>query len=138
MFVEFVSETLEPGGDVKIVVERHCFGSEKYLLKRRLTRSVDGSWAMIPADARLFQRAQAHGKCLARGLPTPKQIRELRKSLGLSQRQASRLFGSGPRSFQKYESGAEVVGTAMAHLLWLVRQQPELVSELATADQWKA
>lgn len=136
MFVEVVSEILEPDGQVKIVTERHRFSSEKYLIKRRLTRSVDGAWAMTPQDARRFQRALAYLKRGVRGLPNPQQIKALRADLGISQREASRLFGSGPRSFQKYESGAEVTGTAMGRLLWLVSRKPELASELAKFDRW--
>jgi putative zinc finger/helix-turn-helix YgiT family protein len=136
MFVEIISESEEPGGLVKIVAERHRVGSSDYRLKRRLIRSADGTWVMTPKDARLVRKALATIKCMERGLPTPKQIKELRTALGFSQRQASRLFGSGPRSFQKYESGAEVTGTAMARLLWLVRRKPELVSELGKFVQW--
>lgn len=136
MLVEIVSESLEPNGEAKIVTERHRFGFREKLLNRRLIRSADVVWIETPKDARLSRRALAHLKRKSRGLPSPKQIKELRTILGLSQRGASRLFGGGPRSFQKYESGAEVTGTAMARLMWLVARKPELVSELAQFTQW--
>ena len=136
MFVEIISESLEPDGQIKIVTERHRVGSEEFSVKRRLTRSVDGVWTMTPENARGVKRALAYLKRKERGLPSPQQVKELRTSLGVTQRKASRLFGGGPRSFQKYESGAEVAGTAMTRLLWLVSRNPALVSELAKFDRW--
>jgi putative zinc finger/helix-turn-helix YgiT family protein len=135
MFIEVISEILEADGEAKVVIERHRIGSKEFSLKRRLTRNGDGAWEMAPNFALPVQKALASFKRKGRGLPTPEQIKKLRTSLGISQRQASRLFGSGPRSFQKYESGTEVAGTAMARLLWLVARKPELASELAKFDQ---
>jgi HTH-type transcriptional regulator / antitoxin MqsA len=54
----------------------------------------------------------------------PKEIAEIRKKLGLSQREASRLLGGGPRSFQKYESGKQAVSLAMSFLLLLLNNDP--------------
>ncbi len=136
MFVKVVSECEQPGGEIKIVTVHHHFGRYEFPLKRRLTRRADGCWAMTPKDARDFQEALRRFKRKALGLPTPKQIKELREGLGISQREASRIFGGGSRSFQKYESGTEVIGTAMARLLRLVSRRPELVSELKDLGKW--
>lgn len=39
------------------------------------------------------------------GLLTPERIKAVRKSLHLTQTEASRLFGGGPMAFSKYERG---------------------------------
>lgn len=60
----------------------------------------------------------------------PKQITAIRERLKLSQREASKLLGGGPRAFQKYEAGAVPVSAPMNNLLLLLGQDPKRLEEL--------
>ena len=60
----------------------------------------------------------------------PSRIHAIRRKLGLSQREASELIGSGPRSFQKYESGEVEASVPMSNLLRLLENDPARVEEL--------
>jgi transcriptional regulator with XRE-family HTH domain len=64
-------------------------------------------------------------------LLTGQQVREVRKSLGLSQEQAAKLFGGGPVAFSKYENDEITQSEAMDRLIWLVGQCPWLLEMLA-------
>lgn len=56
---------------------------------------------------------------------TPKEIKEIRQSLGLSQAEAGRLLGGGPRAFAKYESGSVRPSVPMVKILKLLQIRPE-------------
>lgn len=61
----------------------------------------------------------------------PKEVAEVRRTLGLSQRRAGELLGGGPRAFQKYEAGKQAVSVPMSHLLRLLANDPSRLRELA-------
>jgi HTH-type transcriptional regulator/antitoxin MqsA len=61
----------------------------------------------------------------------PKEVAEVRRTLGLSQRRAGELLGGGPRAFQKYEAGKQAVSVPMSHLLRLLANDPARLRELA-------
>lgn len=82
-------------------------------------------------DAQILDRAYNELKASAEGLPTPRDVRRIRRRLRLSQRTASDLLGGGPRAFQKYESGEVVVSRPMANLLLLLDRDPSLLRHLA-------
>lgn len=63
----------------------------------------------------------------------PKEVAEVRRTLGLSQRRAGELLGGGPRAFQKYEAGKQAVSVPMSHLLRLLVNDPKRLRELAPA-----
>lgn len=65
----------------------------------------------------------------------PKQVAEVRRTLGLSQRRAGELLGGGPRAFQKYEAGKQAVSVPMSHLLRLLVNDPARLRELAPATK---
>lgn len=71
-----------------------------------------------------------NAKRVADGLLTGQQIKELRKELALTQREASEVFGGGANAFSKYERGHVVQSSAMDKLLRLVGKFPYLLSEL--------
>jgi HTH-type transcriptional regulator/antitoxin MqsA len=48
-------------------------------------------------------------------------VRKLRKRLKLSQEEAGRIIGGGPRAFQKYESGATPPSEAAVGLIEVLR-----------------
>ena len=61
------------------------------------------------------------------------EIRELRKSLKLTQVQASRLTGGGPNAFSRYERGEVQPLPAVVNLLRILARHPELLREIRTA-----
>ena len=76
---------------------------------------------VIRAAARREARAKAKHATL-----TPLVIRAIREVCRLSQRDAARVFGGGPKAFEKYESGEVVPSTSMTRLLLLAAKRPEL------------
>lgn len=56
----------------------------------------------------------------------PLLIRAAREAVGLSQREAGRVFGGGPTAFYKYETVKAVPSESMANLLRLALQRPDL------------
>jgi HTH-type transcriptional regulator/antitoxin MqsA len=71
----------------------------------------------------------------ADGLLTGEEIRLLRDRLGLTQKQASELFGGGANAFSKYERGEVVQSAAMDRLLRLVGRYPGLMADLRDGEQ---
>lgn len=61
---------------------------------------------------------------------TPDEIRDIRKSLGLSQVEAGEVLGGGPRAFAKYESGLVKPAAAIVNLLRLLDAHPEMMAAL--------
>jgi HTH-type transcriptional regulator / antitoxin MqsA len=114
---------------------------------KMLTIEVDGQaftygqpgwWASLddPADTegqltdedniiRTAARREARAKAKHAAL-TPLVIRAIRELCGLSQQDAARVFGGGPKAFEKYESGEVAPSSAMIRLLLLAAQRPEL------------
>jgi len=77
---------------------------------------------IVRAAARREARARAK-----KATPlTPLVIRAMRESCGLSQAEAARIFGGGPKAFEKYESGEVVPSAPMMKLLLLAAKRPEL------------
>jgi HTH-type transcriptional regulator / antitoxin MqsA len=76
---------------------------------------------VIRAAARREARAMAKHAVL-----TPLVIRAIREACGLSQKDAARVFGGGPKAFEKYETGEVVPSSAMTRLLVLAAKRPEL------------
>lgn len=63
-------------------------------------------------------------------IPRPETVRRIRRALNLSQSTAGKLFGGGPRAFDKYERALVEPSAAMGRLLLLAERRPELVAEL--------
>jgi HTH-type transcriptional regulator/antitoxin MqsA len=76
---------------------------------------------VIRAAARREARAKAKHAVL-----TPLVIRAIREACGLSQLAAARVFGGGPKAFEKYESGEVAPSSSMTRLLLLAARHPEL------------
>jgi HTH-type transcriptional regulator/antitoxin MqsA len=57
---------------------------------------------------------------------SPLMVRAARDAVGVSQREAGRVFGGGPTAFYKYETARAVPSVGMANLLRLAIQQPAL------------
>jgi HTH-type transcriptional regulator/antitoxin MqsA len=63
-----------------------------------------GSEITGDADGRANKRAVLAFRKSVDGLLTGAEIRALREKFGITQEQASRLFGGGPKAFSKYEA----------------------------------
>jgi HTH-type transcriptional regulator / antitoxin MqsA len=58
------------------------------------------------------------------GLLTTDEIKTLRRKIGATQAEFSRVLGGGPKSFAKYETGVVNQSEAMDQLLRLIRDVP--------------
>jgi len=76
---------------------------------------------VISAAARREARAKAKHAIL-----TPLVIRAIREVCGLSQQAAARVFGGGPKAFEKYETGEVAPSSSMTRLLLLAAKRPNL------------
>ena len=83
---------------------------------------------LVDADNQIAGMARRTAKALARGekVFVPVVIRAIRQRRGLTQREAGRLFGTGEKSFEKYESGEIQPSAPMKRLLRLAMERPEL------------
>ena len=61
---------------------------------------------------------------------TPERIQIIRKSLSLTQEEAGRILGGGPRAFTKYESGTLKPSAAVINLLRILEDSPGVLSVL--------
>lgn len=85
------------------------------------------------ADMKVSDRALNRLKAEAEGVLTPVEVRRIRKKLGLSQADAGRIIGGGPRAFQKYESAEILTSRAVSTALRLLDRHPEEVRFLRDA-----
>jgi HTH-type transcriptional regulator/antitoxin MqsA len=77
------------------------------------------------ADMKVSDRALNLLKAHVEGLAEPEEIRRIRTKLRLSQEEAGRLIGGGPRAFQKYESADLLPSHAIVSALVLLDRNPE-------------
>lgn len=62
-----------------------------------------------------------------------RDIRRIRRKLGLTQKQAAVVFGGGINAFSRYERGEVEPGTATLKLLQLLDKHPELLQEVVNS-----
>lgn len=88
----------------------------------------DTDGQLVDEDNQVAEIARRTAKVLARGeqVFVPVVFRALRERLGLSQREAGALFGTGEKSFEKYESGEISPSEPTRRLLKLAMARPEL------------
>jgi transcriptional regulator with XRE-family HTH domain len=67
---------------------------------------------------------------------SPLMIRAAREAVGVSQRQAGKVFGGGPTAFYKYETAKAVPSEGMANLLRLALERPDLFTKPARNAFW--
>src|SRR5438105_14846602 len=60
-----------------------------------------------------------------------REIRRIRRKLGLSQAEAARLTGGGHNAFSRYERGEATPMPAVVNLFRLLDKHPELLKDLA-------
>jgi len=77
-------------------------------------------------DNEIAEAARREAKALSRNAAlTPLQIKAIREKLGLSQSAASKMFGGGPKSFEKYESGEVSPSASLIKLLLFALEHPD-------------
>lgn len=59
-----------------------------------------------------------------------REVRRIRRKLGLTQKQAAELFGGGVNAFSRYERGEVEPGPSTIKLLHLLDRHPELLREV--------
>jgi len=99
---------------------------------------VCGSEITGDADSRANKRAVLAFRKSVDGLMTGAEIRAVRERYGITQDQAARLFGGGPKAFSKYESDDVAHSEAMNTLLCLVRQSEDAFWELVALKKMSA
>ncbi len=62
-----------------------------------------------------------------------KEIRRIRRKLGLTQKEAAAIFGGGVNAFSRYERGEIEPHTSTQRLLQLLDRHPELLEEIRRA-----
>ncbi len=93
-----------------------------------LTDADDMEGQLVDDDNQIADMARRTAKALAHGekVFVPVVIRAIRQRCGLTQRQAGILFGTGEKSFEKYESGEIQPSAPTKRLLKLAMEKPEL------------
>jgi HTH-type transcriptional regulator / antitoxin MqsA len=90
-----------------------------------------GSDPVLETQVRSNQVKIADAVRSCRGLLTTKEVRRLRSDFGLTQQNASILFGGGTNAFSKYERGEVSQSIAMDRLMRLVQHLPGAMEALA-------
>ncbi len=93
-----------------------------------LTDPDDMEGQLVDEDNQIAEMARRTAKVLAQGekVFVPVVIRAIRHQCGLTQREAGLLFGTGEKSFEKYESGEIQPSAPTKRLLKLAMERPEL------------
>ena len=96
-----------------------------------LTDPNDNEGQLVDEDNQVARMARLTAKSLSRGesVFVPVVIRAIRMLLSLTQREAGLLFGTGEKSFEKYESGEILPSEPTKRLLKLAMTHPELFAK---------
>lgn len=103
---------------------RKAFPTTAWWCERCKEAIIDGPAMQMAERAFVELRAEVDQILL------PEEVSQVRKKLNISQREAGRILGGGPRAFQKYESGQVPVSEPMKNLLVLLRNDPRRLMEL--------
>jgi HTH-type transcriptional regulator / antitoxin MqsA len=107
-------------------------GSKKYYYNQpgwwcSLDDPEDLEGQLVDDDNQVAQLARRTIASLEKGeIFTPLAIRAIRIRCGLTQREAGQVFGTGDKSFEKYESGQIRPSKPTIHLLRLAMQKSNL------------
>lgn len=64
------------------------------------------------------------------GLLTSHQVRQIRKRLNLTQKEAAQICGGGPNAFSRYERGETIPTKSTSNLLRLLLKHPQEINFL--------
>ena len=108
-----------------------------YKAQHMVVEAVEGWYCPDCGEAYLEDNGRYAESCaaLVRQTTTAEAtlIREARKKLGLTQREAGELFGGGVSAFSEYERGKTQPHKATLLLLRLLKAHPELLNEVRVA-----
>jgi len=90
----------------------------------------DESVLTAEESRRTMQAMLAFNKQVNAASVDPDFIANVRKKLGLDQREASELFGGGVNAFSRYENGKTKPPLALVKLLKLLDRHPDLLNEV--------
>lgn len=89
---------------------------------------------LVDDDNLIAEMARRTAEAMVKGETfTPLLIRAIRIHCRLSQREAGEVFGTGAKSFEKYETGQIRPSEPTKHLLWLAMMRPELFTKTKTS-----
>jgi HTH-type transcriptional regulator / antitoxin MqsA len=93
-----------------------------------LTDPDDVEGQLVDEDNQIADMAERTAKAIARGktIFVPIVVRAIREACGLTQREAGEVFGTGAKSFEKYESGEITPSKPTERLLRLAMERPDL------------
>lgn len=74
----------------------------------------------------------------AHGLLSPQEIRDIRRSLGLSQAAFEAVLGVGAKTVVRWENGAVFQSATADRLMRLIRHRPELAATLTSGQLYAA
>lgn len=110
-----------------INVDGHAFTYGQPGWWASLDDPADNEGQLADEDNMIRGAARPEAKAKAKhAILTPLVIRAIREICGLSQQDAARVFGGGPKAFEKYEAGELVPDSSMTRLLLLAARRPEL------------
>jgi len=90
----------------------------------------DHDGQLVDEDNQVAEMARRTAEALARGEAFPPVlIRAIRTLCGLSQRDAGEVFGTGEKSFEKYEAGQIPPSKPTQRLLRLAMERPDLFAK---------
>jgi len=87
------------------------------------------------ADMKVSSRALHTLKAQAANILAAAEVRRVRKTLGLTQREAGLILGGGPNAFQKYETAELVPSRAISNLLRVLEAHPVALEVLRRESQ---
>lgn len=96
-----------------------------------------GEGVLEPEDRKAVQKDIQHHKSQIDGILTPDEVKFIREILNISQKEASLRFGGGINAFNRYEQGVTPLPKPLSHLLLILKNHPEQISEIPPAQEDK-
>lgn len=87
----------------------------------------------IQETDRVMREMQAFSQQVNAAFVPPGYIAQVRKKLGLDQREAAAIFGGGVNAFSRYENARTKPPLALVKLLKVLDRHPDLLNEVRAA-----
>ena len=87
----------------------------------------------VAESNRVMREMRAFSRQVNAAIVDPGFIMNVRKKLGLDQREAAELFGGGINAFSRYENGKTKPPLALVKLFQLLDRHPDLLNELTSS-----
>ncbi|GGI82448.1 type II toxin-antitoxin system MqsA family antitoxin [Legionella impletisoli] len=89
-----------------------------------------GEGILTPEDNKAIQAEIQTHKAKIDGILAPSEIQKIRKTLNLTQKEASNLFGGGVNAFNRYEKGVNSIPKPLSLLLTILKNHPDQLNEI--------